>query len=64
MDEIIGDTEGSLIHDHAFEPRLEEVGAEGIDNNREWTYILLPINPYLCKHCRLAEAAHATKEVG
>lgn len=50
---------GDLITDHPFDPRTEEIGVEGADRNEGWMYIALPPNPYLCKTCGLAEAAHA-----
>lgn len=58
----IGDTEGSLLHDHKFRPRLNEIGVEGLGRNSEWAFVRLPPNQYLCTHCGLAEAAHAEKE--
>lgn len=42
----------SIVYDHPFEPRLEPVA------DRDWSYVPLPPNPYLCKQCRLSEAAH------
>lgn len=50
------DGPGAATADHPFEPRLEEVGvAYG-----GWSYVALPPNPILCRHCRLAEAAHTS----
>jgi hypothetical protein len=44
----------AIVRDHAFEPRTERVNPTG--NIRE--RLFLGPNEALCRHCRLAEAAH------
>ena len=58
----VPDGPGSATADHPFESRDEPVGAPGggKDAAAGWVYVELPPNPFLCKHCGLAEAAHTS----
>jgi hypothetical protein len=55
----------SAITDHRFSPRIDPVAygrrVPGKTTQR-WDRAFPP-NPYLCQHCRLAEAAHAETTV-
>lgn len=49
------DTVAVATQNHAFEPRDEPVMLD----RPEWAHpVVLPPNPHLCRHCRLAKAAH------
>ena len=48
----------AIVTEHVFEPRTQSVRPEvSLDPPSDWLW--LSPNPYLCRHCRFAEAAHA-----
>jgi hypothetical protein len=68
------DTRGSsIITDHPFQPRMDEVTLRHPyllplsvpltpEEMHTTAMLILPPNPYLCEVCRLAEAAHLPRE--
>jgi hypothetical protein len=55
----------SAITDHRFSPRIDPAayGRSVLGKTTQRWDRSFPPNPYLCQHCRLAEAAHSETTV-